>query len=248
MDIPTLHKALAKQAGDQFPRQKRSPIEQAIFTVLAEGDSSRRALAFMHQAMKVFVDWNELRVSLTQEVQALMEAQGIGDARARAVRLKKLLTAIIDEYNVLSLDHLLALKPGETKRAFTKLEKLAGPLVVESVAQYALEHPAFAPLDNVARVLRRLEVAGERVTDHQLGVFLSKHFDSREAINAFCELVADHGDRVCHAAEPECASCEFQSRCPGAKKIREERERRKEKEKEAAARKAAAKVGAKKKG
>jgi len=233
------------------PDPRDTMLDQVVMTVLwvdAPPAKAREAYAKLAEA---FVDWNELRVSMTTEAASVLTKCGLPASKAAA--LKRILIKAIDHLYCFDFE-VLATRPREALKAwFTSIEGL--PHHVAAAVLYHVFHYDRILVDaDIARVIRRLGLAQETHTDADVEAGLEPVIPAKEAYAVYSAL-RQHALRVCTPEDFDCRKCPLRRECataPGRIAELEAAERearkkararaRKRRRAEAKARKAAAKA------
>lgn len=96
------------------------PLEHLAFAILMDaGGDVAGSLAAISRLRREFVDWNEIRVSRSQEI---VRALGkVDNAERAALRIKEEYNAFFDAKGALNFDFLVNGKPAEMRRALVQM-------------------------------------------------------------------------------------------------------------------------------
>jgi len=190
-----LRKIRAAHPADSY--EVADPIGQLIYGFLHWNAPRRTADAAMAKIVGETVDHNDLRVSHTHEIVALL-----GDrypaAHERATRLRETLHEVFKREHILSLDKMLE----KTKRDIRLyLEDLPGiaPFVAAHVSLVVFAGHAVPVDDRLAKLLRSEEVVNPDFTLPQITGFLERNIRAATTSETHASLMAwvDAGaDRV----------------------------------------------------
>jgi endonuclease III len=195
------------------PEPDRRPVlEEVVYAICREGQTTADADAAFTRLREAFVDWNEIRVSTILEVaEVLGGTPGAGD---RAKRVVEFLQEHFERTYSFDLDDLE--KKG-VKQAAKQLarykDKGVSDFCVAWATQRALGGHAI-PLDEPAiRVLRRLHVLEGDLDDLEAARATLEHFVSKANGYAFTESLTALGETIC-VEEPRCPECPLNRDCP----------------------------------
>ena len=182
---------LLNRLGRDAPKQPldaRSPVEQLIFSFLAYDASQSKAASAYERLMGHMVDLNDLRVSDSGEIVAVLGAN-YPAAVDRSVRLRAALNTIYRREHAVDLSSL-ADKPKKDVRAY--LDSLDGVVPYVSAAVTLLSFGGHAiPLDE--QLYRKLLADGiieEGSTFEETQSFLEHHIRFEDAVEAHQRLRA----------------------------------------------------------
>lgn len=171
-DVSLAEEALGQKESGSGPHPLR-PLDHLAFAILLDaGYDTADALGAVHRLHREFVDWNEIRVSRTQEI---VRALGEGEKAERAAqRIKEEYNRFFDNKGALNFEFLAAGKPAEMRRLLVQqlphLGKGAAALLL-----YEFCPGAPLPLsDEALRKVRRLGLAGKAADRGQLSRVLTE--------------------------------------------------------------------------
>ena len=192
--------AYAKQVKRYFNRLKRSgskpalhefddPLKQLMFAVLSEDISLSKAKAAVSRLVSGTIDYNDLRVSTPNELAGMISSD-IPQALPRATSLAKILGAIYERENSVTLD---ALKAGNRKDARAYLGNLAGmtPYALASAMLWIFGDHVIPVDEQMLETLKKEEVIDAETRLEEAQSFLKRHVGAGEA-RMFTVLVKRH--------------------------------------------------------
>lgn len=201
-----LHKG-PKQAATQG----REVLEQFLYAICREGvtrDAADQAYAALRER---FFDWNELRVSSTQEIADVID-EFVVDGEVRGQRLIDFLQEVFE--TTFSFD-LEGLQKKGLKQAAKQLARYqaANDYAVSWVIQKSLGGHAI-PLDAAAlRVLRRLNILEDGQDLEILRASLEHQIPKLKGPD-FVDLISVLAEDHCYEADPACPRCPLVKSCP----------------------------------
>ncbi len=231
------------------PDKKDSLVDQVVMAALWADAPPAKARQAYAKLAEEFVDWNELRVSMTSEAGSVLEACGL--APVKAVALKRILSKVVEELYMFDFEALAA-KPREQLKAwFLGIEGLPHHIAA-SVLYNVFDYDRVLVDADVARVVRRLGLAEDAATEAEIEAGLAEVIPAREARLIYHGL-RQHALAVCTPEKFDCRTCLLRKECrTGEERIaaleaaaREARKRAKARAQARAKAKAAAKAKAK---
>ena len=139
--------------------------------------TQKEAESAMARFAELFVDWNDLRVSKTEEI---VEALG-GDtpaARVTASTITKVLTGIFNDYHKLSLDALKKMGKRPARQALEKIDGMTR-FVVDYCVLTSLHGHAIPLTEAMMAYLKSNELVDPEADHEQIEGFLAKQIPAR---------------------------------------------------------------------
>jgi endonuclease-3 len=204
---PTLAESSARDAADA-----RSVLEEFVYAILREGhtrDDADRAFASLK---KNFYDWNEIRVSMPEELVAVIE-RWIGDPAGRSQRIIDLLQEVFESTFSFELDDLDKKGLKQAGKALQRYQA-SSAYAVAWVTQKSLGGHML-PLDAAAvRCLRRLKMIEETETDVEaIRESLEPQIPKTKG-SLFVDLISQVTKEHCWEDSPDCPKCPLKATCP----------------------------------
>ena len=215
------------------PEEPRPLLEELLYAICREGSTTADADAGYARLRKVFVDWNEIRVSTVQEVADALRP--LPNAGLRAGWIIGVLHAVFEmnySYDLGDLEKKgLKQAAKQVSRYFNEKDlksvglkqaakqiarfKQVNDFAVAWVVQRSLGGHAI-PLDGPTfRVLRRLSVIEEADADDMESVRGGiEHVIPKARGPEFTELMSIHAKELCIDKAPLCAQCPLKTDCP----------------------------------
>jgi endonuclease-3 len=198
--------------ADEPAAEPRSVLEEFVYAILREGQTRDDADRAFSSLKKTFYDWNEIRVSMPEELVSAI-GRWIGDSPRRAQRIIDLLQEVFETTFSFELDGLDKKGLKQAGKALQRYQA-ASAYAVAWVTQKSLGGHML-PLDEAAvRCLRRLKLIEDTETDveairESLETQISKtkgpHF-----IDLISQLTKEH----CWEESPDCPKCPLKATCP----------------------------------
>jgi len=181
-----LYRSLKSKHPKPQPAAYEEPVDALVCGILSEKISETGARSAIKRFVDHFIDWNDLRVSRTEEIVELLR----GDttvARDVAGTLMRALKAVFEKYNTVSLK---ALKKMGKKPARQTLEKIEG--VTTFVTDYcmltSLQGHAIPLTKTMLDYLRSNELVHPDAEDHQIEGFLARQISAENAYEFYVLL------------------------------------------------------------
>ena len=147
--INKLFKVARKHYTHMPPASNRGVLEHMLYACCLENSNHEAADEAFAKLEQNFFDWNEVRVTTTNELSESMK--GLADPAAASVVLKKSLHGIFETYYKFDIDFLKKENLRKTVQQFSKFRGVS-PFVVSYTAQVALGGH-FIPLDEAMMTL-----------------------------------------------------------------------------------------------
>src|SRR5271156_5355741 len=159
-NIHTLLKRRYKPKAE--PNGSRLSVLKAVVYGICHEDTTReQANQALSRFEDEFFDWNEVRVSSVEEIQAVLA--GIPDADQRAQRIRRFLRQLFNRTYGFTLDALAKKPLKEALKVLQTYDAFASDYVTATVIQQALGGHAI-PIDKAAhRVLERVGISESEV-------------------------------------------------------------------------------------
>ncbi len=209
-----LRQVLAKHyALPDPPDRKDNLVDQLVMTVLwvdAQPAKARQAYAKLAEE---FVDWNELRVSMTPEAGSVLEACDL--APVKAVAIKRILGKAVEEFYTFDFEALAQKPRKELKNWFLSIEDIPHPIAAAALYQMFDYDRVLVDAD-VARVVRRLGLVPETAAEAEIEAGLADVIPAREAYFIYSAL-RQHANTVCTKKDFDCRTCPLRGECETGK-------------------------------
>ncbi len=195
------------------PDPQATLMEDVMMAILWEGAPHTRARLAFENLTDEFVDWNELRVSLTSEVASVLESCGLKGNKAPA--LKRVLAKGIERFYSFEFERLRSAPRKRLRAWFADIEGL--PLHLMAAILYGVYRYDRVLVDEeIARVLRRLGLVSETATLGAIETGLAKVMPAKEAQFIYRAL-RQHARQVCKKINYDCTTCPLRKECAHGK-------------------------------
>ena len=187
--VQKLYGALKRQYPKVETVTYDEPVEAVVYAILSEKMTEAAARSASKRFAGYFVDLNDLRVARPEEV---IEVLG-GDtpaARDVAAALARVLLAVFDQYNAVSLQ---ALKKTGKRPAKQVLEKLDGisHFAVNYCMLTSLQGHAIPLTQRMVEYLRSNELVGPQADEQEIEGFLTRQISAKDAYEFYALLRAE---------------------------------------------------------
>ena len=199
-----------KKTYDPPPPRELPVLEQLIYGTLREGATCDQADRAFITLNKQFFDWNEARVSTSQEVAEALK--GLPDAAAKAERVVNILQEVFERFFSFQLDEID--KKG-LKHAAKKLREMKDvtDFAVAWVLQRSLGGHAL-PLDSpTLRVLKRNGLIEDEAESLESLRATLEHYVPKAKGPAFTDAISTLALEMCWEDDPHCSQCPLRSEC-----------------------------------
>ena len=177
----------------QYPKVESvtydEPVEAAVYAILSVKMTEAASLSASKRFADYFVDLNDLRVARPEEVIEVLGADTLV-ARDIAATLAKVLFAIFDQYNAVSLE---ALKKIGKRPARQVLEKLDGisHFVVNYCMLTSLQGHAIPLTQKMVEYLRTNKLVDPQANEQEIEGFLTRQISAKDAYEFYALLRAE---------------------------------------------------------
>jgi endonuclease III len=155
------------------------PVDALVYAVISAELSESAAQSAIKRLADYFVDWNDLRISRTEEI---VEALGpeVSAARDIALALTTALRAVFSKYNMVSLKALIKMSKRPAKGV---LEKINGTnrFVVDYCMLTSLHGHAIPLTKKMTEYLRRNELVHAGADEQEIEGFLARQISAENA-------------------------------------------------------------------
>lgn len=177
--LEKLRKSLKRKHGKQEKPSYANPLDSLVYAFLSECMTAQQADEAFKAFSKHFIDVNDLRVSLTEEV---LEAVGKDTPAIRdcSHRLKKALNSIFNEYNTMDLDDVVKLGKKPLRQSLEKFEGIDS-YVADYFMLTAFEGHAVPVTDEMISYLKANDAVDPEADRSEIEAFLGRQVQARDA-------------------------------------------------------------------
>jgi endonuclease III len=206
-NVHTLLKRRYKPKADRNAT-RLTVLKAVVYGICHEDTTREQANQALSRFEDEFFDWNEVRVSSVEEIQAVLA--GIPDADQRAQRIRRFLRQLFNRTYGFTLDALAKKPLKEALKVLQTYEAFTSDFVTATVVQQALGGHAI-PVDNaVRRVLERLGFSESSVP--ALRSVLERAIPKNRGVE-FLDLLESLANDTCVDGQPDCPRCELRKIC-----------------------------------
>lgn len=202
---------------------RRSPIEEILIGVIADGCSERRAEAAVGRLRDEFVDWNEVRVGTAADIAAFLS--DARDPMASGEHVRRILERMSERSSDLDPAFLAELAPHEAAGLVDGIPGFPEP-AISRVTLLQLGHDTCPPTVQVVALCRRIGLLGDGDGAAMAGQI--RKLVPKAAMYEFHALAYYHAANVCRDGEPACAECVLRFDCR-TWRVQESKDKRKRK-------------------
>ncbi len=204
-----IYRRLLAAYGEPTWRPYYQPLDELVLTFLSQNTSDLNSgRAF--QALKArYPTWQAVLDAPVDELAETIRSGGL--ARQKAPRIQKALRRILAERGEFNIDFLADLPVAEAMRWLTSFDGI-GHKTASIVLLFCFNKPAFPVDTHVARVTRRLGLAGPKDSEEKIKAIWEQLTPPEWYYPLHLNLIR-HGREVCQARRPLCAACVLNEVC-----------------------------------
>lgn len=184
--IQSLYRTLSQKHLKVQKVSHEQVVDAIIHALVNEQLTEQEAESAMHRFAADFVDWNDLRVSRTEEI---VEALG-GDtpaARAAASAIIRVLNNIFNEYHKVSLEGLRKVGKRPAKLALEKIDGISR-FAVDYCMLTSLHGHAIPLTEKMTEYLKDNGFVGHDADEQQIEGFLTKQIPAKSGYEFYALL------------------------------------------------------------
>ena len=191
--IQRLYRSLSRK----YPKVQKVTHEEItdaiVYAVISAELGEKATNSAIKRFADYFVDWNDLRVSRTEEI---IEALGEDTPATRSVTstITRVLQGIFDRYHKVSLE---ALKKIGKRPAKQTLEKIDGTsrFIVDYCMLTSLQGHSIPLTEKMIQYLRSNELVGPEADEQQIAGFLAKQISAKNGYEFYALLRRESEER-----------------------------------------------------
>ena len=196
-DIPEALEARYGRPG----RRPRPILDCLVRTILSQNTTDRlRDQAFSLLTRK-FPSWKKMRSARVSEISRTISVAGLHEQKARAI---KALLEIAGDHGY-DLSFICKMKP-EDAYSFLRGVKGIGDKTAKVCLLFSCGMPFFPVDTHIARVARRLGLAGGKWARERISRRMEELFDPRDYYSLHLNLI-ELGRELCKPRGPRCGEC-----------------------------------------
>jgi len=184
--IQKLYRSLSRKYPKVQKVSHEKVIDAIIYAVISAEMSERMTDSVIRKFADYFVDWNDLRVSRSEEiVEVLGKDNHVTMDIASAIT--RILNGIFNEYHKVSLEALKKIGKRPAKQALEKIDGTSR-FVVDYCLLTALGGHAMPLTDKMIKYLRTNELVNPDADEQQIGGFLAKQISAKNGYEFYALL------------------------------------------------------------
>lgn len=188
---------------------KSDALTMLVKIVLSQATSDTNSIRTFQNLKKRFGNWQKVLEANEFEIAEAIRLGGLANQKAKVI--KGLLTEIKARHETLSLKFLDSMTD-ENARDYLSNFQGVGPKTVACTLLFALHKEVF-PLDtHIFRILKRMGILPERISDAKAHRFLDKLVPKGKFYSLHVNLIR-LGRKICRPGEPLCEQCPLIEYC-----------------------------------
>lgn len=187
--VQKLYGALKRQYPKVETVTYDEPVEAAVYAIVSEKMTEAASRSASKRFADYFVDLNDLRVARPEEV---VEVLGVDTPAARdiAATLARVLFAIFDQYNAVSLEALKKIGKRPAKQVLEKLDGITH-FVVNYCMLTSLQGHAVPLTQKMVEYLRSNKLVDPQASEQEIEGFLARQISAKDAYEFYALLRAE---------------------------------------------------------
>jgi endonuclease III len=161
-------------------------IDAVVYAVISAEMSEKSADSVVRKFTDYFVDWNDLRVSRTEEIVEVI-GKDSSNAADVASRLTTVLNNIFNVFHQVSLEVLKKMGKRPAKQALEKIEGISR-FAVDYCMLTSLGGHAIPLTENMIQYLKNNELVNPDADEQQIGGFLAKQISAKNGYDFYALL------------------------------------------------------------
>ena len=195
--------------GEPIPPQKSDALSMLINIILSQATSDANSDRTFQNLKKRFRTWKNVLAASETEIADAIRLGGLANQKARVI--KDFLGQIAEKQKNLSLKFIEKM-PEEAARDYLLQFRGIGPKTVACTLLFALQKEVF-PIDtHIFRVLRRMGILPEKITDIKAHRLLDELVPGGKFYSLHVNLIR-LGRQICRPREPLCERCPLIEYC-----------------------------------
>ena len=186
--IKRLYSSMKRNSAKVEARTFDDPIDALVYGVICERMRRSRAKTAYKRAMSYFVDLNDLRVSRPEEICDIF-GKDTPETRRAASTLIRILTAVFDEKNCITLHDLQKVGKRQAKHELEALDGITH-FAVNYCLLTSLKSHAIPLNEAMVAYLRKQECVYPSASHHDIEGFLTKQIAAKDGYEFYALLRA----------------------------------------------------------
>ena len=184
--IQKLYRSLSRKYPKVQKVSHETVIDAMIYAVISTEMSEKQTDSVIRKFTDYFVDWNDLRVSRTEEIVEVL-SKDTSTTMEIALTITRIFNSIFNEYHKISLESLKKIGKRPAKQALEKIDGI-NRYMVEYCLLTALGGHAIPLTDGMIKYLRNNELVNPDADDQQIGGFLAKQISAKNGYDFYALL------------------------------------------------------------
>ncbi len=214
-----VYQRLLAAYGEPAWRAKYQPMDELVLTFLSQNTSDVNSGRSFEALKARYPTWDAVLAAPTAELAETIRSGGL--ALQKAPRIQSALRRILSERGKFDIDFLADLPTDEAMRWLTSFDGI-GHKTASIVLLFCFNKPAFPVDAHVARVTRRLGLAGPKDGEEKIKRIWEALVPGEWFYPLHLNLIR-HGREVCLARGPKCGECVLNDICQYARGVAERR-------------------------
>jgi endonuclease III len=184
--IQKLYHSLSRRSQKEQKVSHEKVIDAIVYAVISTDMTEKATESVLKKFTVYFVDWNDLRVSRTEEV---IEVIGKEDpvAVSIATRLNRVLNGIFNQFHQVSLESLKKIGKRPAKQALEKIDG-SNSFMVDYCMLTALGGHAIPLTEKMIKYLKDNELVNPDADQQQIEGFLAKQIPAKNGYDFYALL------------------------------------------------------------
>ncbi len=181
---------LCRSFKAKHPKVKKvtydEPVDALVYAIIGENMNGQSTESAIRRFADYFIDLNDLRVSQEEEIVEVLGEDTPG-TKDIASTLKKVLKAVFDEYNRVSLQSLKKIGKRPARQALEKMDGISR-FVVNYCMLTSLQSHAIPLTKSMMEYLRNNQLVDPEADEQQIEGFLAKQISAENAYEFYVLL------------------------------------------------------------
>ncbi len=181
--IQKLYRALKRDNPSPERPRYDEPVDALIYGIVSENLTDSKTRDTMKKLSGYFVDWNDLRVALTEEI---LDVLGNDNPATKniASAIKRILGAVFEKYNTVTLQALKKLGKRPAKQILQKTDA-ASPFAIDYCMLTALAGHAIPLTERMIHFLKTERLVHPQADRQEIEGFLTRQISAKNAFEFY---------------------------------------------------------------
>jgi len=191
------------------PPAKEDLVDRIVATVLWLDAPPSRAERAFEELRDEFVDWNELRVTVTTDIGRVLE--GCGLPAIKGAILKRILGRAVEDFFCFDFARLFEKPREEIKKWWMGIQGVPHDYAA-AILYYVYDYDRVLVGPDIARLIRRLGLVAEDTRPEEIEKRMVGVMPARDALEIYSAL-RQHARTVCKPEDYDCTACVLLGEC-----------------------------------